>query len=1177
MATIAADHHHLFGLLALQVGLIDQAQLVAAFHAWTRDKARPLADHLVALGYLTPEQRPVLSALAALHVEADGGDVEESLAAVRADRSIRDGLVDLGDPDIGATLGRVGSAHPPTHPDNDDPDRTASLSVGPPTSDGQRFRILRPHARGGLGAVFVALDSELNREVALKQIVDRHADDPDSRARFLLEAEVTGRLEHPGVVPVYGRGCDVGGRPFYAMRLVKGESLREAVEHFHEAGSTGDPRRWNLELRQLLSRFVAVCNVVAYAHSRGVIHRDLKPANILLGPYGETLVVDWGLAKLVGRTEPRLDVAERTLVPSSASSGAETLPGSALGTPTYMSPEQAAGDLEHLGPQSDVYSLGAILYCLLTGKPPLEGDDIGELLRRAQRGEVTPPRQLDPSIDKALEAICLKAMATRSEDRYVSCRELAEDVERWMADEPVAAWREPWTRTLLRWLTRHRTGVTGAAAAVLVGVVGLSGVIAVQAMASTRLSASLARETNARLALAAANARLTRSQAAVQARYDLAVEAIKTLHTGVIEDFLVKQDQFKELRDRLLKSASEFYGKLGAMLGQETDVAARRALAASNFELAGLTAKIGRTEDALAAHRAALAAREALAAEPGADAAATVDVGRSLTAVARLLEATGHTDEAMLAYRKAEERLAPLADPSPAAAPARAALAACRAWLGWLLQTTGHSEEGLAVLRLARSEQEALAAAPGAMTKARRELAETVSNIAGILLRMPGKQSEAEAEYLMMLSIYRKLDDDHPAIIEFRNGLAWSHWNLAFAFANADKRTEAEAEFRAALVLFRKLADDYPAITEFRSGLVVSHRWLGPLLMQMGRPLEAEAEIRAAIALDQKLAADSEVAIDRAMLGWLLLQTGRPSAAEAEYRAALALHQKVADDHADATQSHSKLADGHYSLGNLLRRTGKSSEAEVEYRRAIALEQKLADDHPADTGFRSRLADGHNELGWLLVLTGKPSGAEAELRAALVLFRKLAEDNPQVPYYRNRVANTDNNLSVALRRLRRPTEARVHCEGAISVREALVKEYPKSPGYRGGLAENYLNRGLARRALGDSAGASADIRRAAALCDGLPSRSEDDWYLFACSRAALAGLAGQAGSGVSAGEATSEADAAMALLHKAVAMGFRNADTFRTEDALDRLQGREDFKLLMMDLAFPAEPLARAE
>src|SRR5262249_14384775 len=161
----------------------------------------------------------------------------------------------------------------------------------------------------------------------------------------------------------------------YAMRLVKGESLREAVRAFHGAATDPSRRpdsvRWNLALRQLLNRFIAVCHVVSYAHNRGVLHRDLKPSNILLGPYGATLVVDWGLAKLVGRTgTDESPSSELTLRPgptsASASGNNETLPGTAIGTPAYMSPEQAEGRLDRIGPASDVYSLGATLYTILT-------------------------------------------------------------------------------------------------------------------------------------------------------------------------------------------------------------------------------------------------------------------------------------------------------------------------------------------------------------------------------------------------------------------------------------------------------------------------------------------------------------------------------------------------------------------------------------------------------------------------------------------------------------------------------------------------------------------------------------------------------------------------------------------------------------------------------------------
>src|SRR5207249_163049 len=227
-----------------------------------------------------------------------------------------------------------------------------------PTSSGLRFRILRPHARGGLGQVSVAHDEELHREVALKEIQERHADHPESRSRFLLEAEITGGLEHPGIVPVYGLGTYGDGRPFYAMRFIRGDSLQDAIKHFHEAEEPGrDPGQRALELRQLLGRFVAVCNTIGYAHSRGVLHRDLKPGNIMLGQYGETLVVDWGLAKPMNRRELDVDSSQGPLRPAAGSGSAPTLMGSAIGTPRYMSPEQASGRLDLLGPASDASSL----------------------------------------------------------------------------------------------------------------------------------------------------------------------------------------------------------------------------------------------------------------------------------------------------------------------------------------------------------------------------------------------------------------------------------------------------------------------------------------------------------------------------------------------------------------------------------------------------------------------------------------------------------------------------------------------------------------------------------------------------------------------------------------------------------------------------------------------------
>ena len=189
----------LFGLLALHTGLIDQEQLLGAFGAWSRDKGKPLAELLLERGAIDAEGRLILVAMAEKLLKLHAGDTEKSLAAVTAGRSTREQLEALGDDDLTVSLTFVGS-------DTPSPDATATMSLGSATSNGQRFRVLRPHAQGGLGAVFVALDGELNREVALKQILDHHADDPTSRTRFVLEAEITGGLEHPGIVPVYGLG-----------------------------------------------------------------------------------------------------------------------------------------------------------------------------------------------------------------------------------------------------------------------------------------------------------------------------------------------------------------------------------------------------------------------------------------------------------------------------------------------------------------------------------------------------------------------------------------------------------------------------------------------------------------------------------------------------------------------------------------------------------------------------------------------------------------------------------------------------------------------------------------------------------------------------------------------------------------------------------------------------------
>jgi hypothetical protein len=224
-----------------------------------------------------------------------------------------------------------------------------------------------------------------------------------------------------------------------------------------------------------LTRFVAVCYTVAYAHSRCVLHRDLKPSNVMLGRYGETLLVDWGLAKQLAEP-PAQGPGDATLAPALVPGlvdGVATQAGATLGTPAYMSPEQAAGRRDQLGPASDIYGLEATLYTLLTGRPPVDGKDLAEVLGKARRGDWPPPRRVKADVPSALNAVCRKALALQPEQRYATALALAADVERWLADEPVSAWREPWAVRGWRWLGKHRTLVTSAAA-VVVAVVGLT-------------------------------------------------------------------------------------------------------------------------------------------------------------------------------------------------------------------------------------------------------------------------------------------------------------------------------------------------------------------------------------------------------------------------------------------------------------------------------------------------------------------------------------------------------------------------------------------------------------------------------------------------------------------------------------------------------------------------------
>jgi serine/threonine protein kinase len=1205
--TAAADRHLLFGLLALQNGLIDQGQLVAAFQAWTLDKSRSLADHLETRGHLKGTKRAVIEALAAVHVETHGGDVEQSLAAVSVNRSTCASLSELGEPEIEAILALIArtKTDQTTEADReDDPGRTASMAVGESTSAGQRFRILRPHASGGLGAVFVALDSELHREVALKHILEKHADDLFCRERFVAEAEITGGLEHPGVVPVYGLGTYAGGRPYYAMRFIRGDSLKEAIERFHgRAGSAhqeeaqgrttvgdahpGDSGQRSLELRKLLRRFLDVCNAIDYAHSRGVIHRDIKPANIILGKHGETIVVDWGLAKAMGRADP--SVGEQPISPWSSGSS-ETLPGTALGTPAYMSPEQAGGHLDQLGARSDVYSLGATLYCLLTGKMPFKGEDIGEILRKVQTGDFLGPREVNPALDKALEAICEKAMATKPEDRYATSRALADDIERWTADETVTAYAEPWTRTVSRWLTRHRTGVTAAAAALLVGLVGLASVAAVQTRARNdldrkngQLTAANAKVTKANAELTQANVDLDLERRRAEANETEAISAVKRFRDAVADTPELKNNtSLERLRKTLLKEPLAFFKSLRDRLqaARDTRPESLERLAAASTELGALTSQIADRQDALIAYRESLAIYQKLA-----DANPTVTeyqgrLANSQISLADVLKTTGDFNAALEASQSALEIFQRLADADPTVNEFRSRLGYCHHRRGTLLYSTGKMAEAEAEYHKAVAIRQKLADENPAVTEFRHRLADSHYAL-GILLGVTGKLAEAEARFHHTLTIFQKLADENPAVTEFRHRLASCHGDFGAVLANAGKLPESEIERRKALAIQQKLADENPAVTDFRFRLAVSRLNLGNLVLKKGNPVESAAECRKALVLYQKLVDDnpavtefrSSLGVSHDGIGKALSAIGKPAEAEAECRQALAIHQKLTDLNPTDFYIRMTLAESRLGLGNVLQRTGMPVEAEVEFRMAIAIYHKLAEDNPAIAMFKNELAGSHRGLGKALAAMGKPAEADAEteFRESIAIDQKMVDDNPADTEARKGLADGQNNLGRLLAREKRFPEAFTALDAGLSILQKLAESEPENIEYTGNLCLSYAYRGAARVRAGQPADATADLRHALELWAKVPSMDVEKRFERARALTYLAGLGKDAKSGVTASEAAPFADQAVAALRDALDAGWARRDELKDPD-FDPLGDREDFKKLIAEVEKKGAP-----
>jgi tetratricopeptide (TPR) repeat protein len=878
-----------------------------------------------------------------------------------------------------------------------------------------RYAIEGEIARGGMGVVLRAADPDFGRTLAVKVLLDRRRGDEAAVRRFLDEARLCGRLQHPGIPPVHEMGTLPDGRPFFAMKLVKGDTLAALLAR------RADPSE---QLLRWLAVFEQVCQTVAYAHSRGVIHRDLKPANVMVGAFGEVQVMDWGLAKILREpTVSAVTVATESSTPYTTrgpGSPEQTAPGSILGTPAFMPPEQARGQVGRLDERADVFALGGILCAVLTGSPPYEGGDAAPVLDQAAEGDLAEARARLESCgaDGELVRLTLACLAFRPADRPPDAAAVAAAIAAYRAGVEEQLRRAELARAAAQARAegerKRRRLVVALAAAVLLLIAGGGGGAWWAQRQWAERTAELARQREA-VETALDKAGTLRQQARWAEARAVLEQTRDRLGDAGPEDLRRRVEQASAdlaLVDRLdtirLKRSA-------IVAGQYDDRGADRDYAAT-FRDAGLGAAREEAE-AVAARLRASAVCEQLVAAVDDWAAVTKDAKRR----AWLLEVArrGDPDEWRDRFRDlkvwqdrsrlealARELLAdggrlarqkpPLlvlmgvalrearADPVPLLAAAQA-LHPDDFWLNFTLGDT---------LRLARRWDEAIGFYRGAL--AVRPSAVVVYNNLGVALEDKRQLDEA-------IQAYRKA-------IELDPTYALAHCNLGNALGTKGNLDEAIQEYRKAIELDPR--DDFP------------HTNLGIALYAKGHLDEAIREYRLAIELDPK---DARTHYN---LGNALRARGQLDEAIQAYRKALELNSRHAPAHNElgnalyarrqfdeaiqeyrlAIDLDPKAAQPHYNLGNVWQDRGQLDDAIREYRKAIELDPRYAKPHSelgnvlqdkgqVDEAIREyrkaieldpKLAPPHNNLGNALLAKGQPDEATQEYRQAIAFDPKDA-------------------------------------------------------------------------------------------------------------------------------------------------------------------------------------------
>jgi serine/threonine protein kinase len=960
-----------------------------------------------------------------------------------------------------------------------------------PSVEPHHYRTDAEVARGGMGRITAAFDQRLGRKVALKELLEPAG---EQLARFHREALITARLQHPSIVPVYEAGQWPTGEPFFAMKLVSGRPLDKVIAETKTLS----------ERVALLPRIVAASEAIAYAHSQRIVHRDLKPGNILIGEFGETVVIDWGLAKDLDLEEhtagvstmrvrgPREDAPPSVLLPIEGRAGDRndndndnqsddaktdvraarpsakakakdagarratgpslaqpvrsvgrsvagstlTIAGAVMGTPAYMAPEQARGEI--IDERSDVFALGAMLYHTLAGRPPYDAKTATEVITAAADGNVVPLRQRDPHIPLDLVTIVERAMAQQVEERYPSARELAEELRRFMTGQLVGAHHySAWERTR-RYVRRHRAAVIIAIVAVLGFALG--GTFAVRSIVTERDRA----EEQRLLAV-------TRKAGAEK-----------------LVDFMLS-----DLRRRLAA-----IGRADLLTGMGTEV--RRYY-------------------------------EQLAASPHSMPPDDVDrMAAALGIIAFAEGQSGSLDAALATWNQAKERLAAslALDPGgPSEFSRKRSLARAELELGYLTQQRGKLEEAGARYRESLRQLTALLSGQPDDRDALLLAASAHDRLAD-LLRNSGKVDESFDEYAIgrqqreRVVAARRGKDDRDAVY----ALSTSHARLGTVYDARGESAQALVEYRVAARQRDSLLEVEPDNVEWQAGMVQLQSEIAALHRDLGDLTSAIATYQDTLPLAEALVRrDPSNTAWRRDRGNLLADLGFSLMAAGSYSDSLVRFEQALDNHRDLvavdpanTAWQSDLSRFSTRAGDALQYLGRMDEALSRFAEARELRAALSARDPKNVPWKRSLAWAHAKLAIFHTLRNSLDRALASHEQALVLRQELVAGSKSYAGLRDELASTE----VALGKLligRDPARATQLIGHGTELSKALHESDPLDNTYKETYASALLGSSELARARGDRAAAYQALTEALAVAQIALDRTGQSatWPAFA--------------------------------------------------------------------------------